>query len=73
MQEIYVEYHDLPTTIRGFSRETSEGYVIVINSRMSSDMQLRAYKHELEHIKNDDFNSHKSVDVIEALRHERSK
>jgi hypothetical protein len=43
---------------------------IVLNSRLSAEMQRKAYLHEIDHIKNDDLYSPLSADQIEAVRHE---
>ena len=69
MKAIFVEYHDLPTTIRGFTRENIDCYVIVINARMSEEMRRKTYRHELKHIENDDLASDKDIGIIETLRH----
>ena len=68
--DIYpVYYIDLPTTIKGFSRKTAEGYCIVLNARISSDAQIRAYLHEVEHIERGDFDAEDDADSIERRRH----
>lgn len=69
MKEIYIECCDLPTTIRGFTRETIDCYVIVLNARMSEEMQKQTYEHELLHIENDDLSKEESIGVIETERH----
>ncbi len=69
MKDIYIEYCNLPTTIRGFTRETIDCYVIVLNARMTEEMQRQTYKHELAHIANDDLNKEVSIGVIETERH----
>ena len=69
MKEIIVEYMDLPTTIRGFTRETVDCFVVVLNARMSGETQRRTYAHELKHIENDDLSKDTDIGIIEALRH----
>ena len=66
---IHVRLLDLPTSIRGFVRETAEGYTIVINSRMSSETQRKTYLHELEHIRRGDLDSLDDIDQIEKELH----
>ena len=61
-----VIYRDIPTALKAFTRENPDGsYTIVLNSRMSYDTQLRAYRHEIEHINNGDHDRSDSVDKIE--------
>ena len=66
---IHGELLDLPTTIRGFVRETIEGYTIVLNSRMSSETQRNTYQHELRHIMRGDLDSLDDIDRIEKEMH----
>lgn len=67
-----IQYCDLPTTVRSFVRPNHDGtYTIVINARLSNDIRLEAYNHELEHIKNGDFDYdiNSDVDQIELQAH----
>ena len=70
----------MPCTIHGFV--VSDGFdffTIVLNSRLSYEMQRQAYMHEVAHIENGDVTRMQDVnsdlledcgaDVIEALRH----
>ena len=42
---------DLPTTVKGFVYIDSAGIpVIVLNARMTREIQMRTYRHELKHI-----------------------
>ena len=59
---------DLPPTIHSFIKETDGFYTIVINSRLSREMQEKCYLHELEHLDNGDFEGG-DVDEIERIRH----
>lgn len=55
---------DLPGQIRGFTVEDSEGdYNIYLNARLNRAMQLRAYDHEIGHIKNGDFDRTDAAEV----------
>lgn len=48
---VRVLLQDLPCTVRGFVvNDDPDGYLIVVNSRLSIDQQRRAVKHELQHI-----------------------
>ena len=69
MKEIIVEYMDLPTTIRGFTKENVDCFVVVLNARMNEETQRRTYAHELRHIENDDLSKDTDIGIIEAQRH----
>lgn len=72
MSEINVFIIDFPygTTARETVTLNEDGsYSIFINARMSHEMQLKAYEHALDHIKNNDFYADRSVQEIEAERH----
>lgn len=53
-------------------KNEDDTYTILINARLSHDAQLRAYKHALSHIENNDFEK-QDVQKIEAIAHEISK
>lgn len=68
--EIYTYYVNMPTTIRSFVISNNDmSFTIMINARISSEQQLRAYKHELSHIQNGDYDKCCSVDLIEFYAH----
>lgn len=61
---------DLPHGIRGFTRKNEDGsYSIMINARLSSEMQIEVYDHEIRHIDSGDYDSVKKVDKLEYDRH----
>lgn len=62
---INVELMDLPTTIRGFVTKSVDDYTIVINSKMSAEMQKQTYRHELRHIERGDLDGSGDIDRIE--------
>lgn len=70
---IGVHLMDLPCTVRGYTLRNSDGsFSVVINARMSAEMQLRTYMHEVSHIEGDDFcicDEEMDVDLIEYKRH----
>lgn len=71
-EEYRIRLIDLPCPIRSFVKMDADGfYTIILNSRLSAEMQLKAYKHEIDHIKNDDLYSPLVADQIEEDRHER--
>lgn len=64
---------DMPTGIKGFVRHNNDdSYTIVINSRLSYDIQRECYKHEMAHLQQGDFD-HQELDVddIEVEAHGR--
>ena len=66
MDEVYTILLDLPTSIRGYTvRDRDGNYNICINARMSQENRIKAYKHELKHIKLGDFSKTGSADLIE--------
>lgn len=74
MEMIKVLMIDLPHTVRGltvyyFDDDGQAYYTILINSRLSAEMQCEAYDHEISHINNGDFDSMQEVDRIEYYRH----
>lgn len=70
MNELAARLIDLPTTIRAYTVQDTEGnYNIYVNARLSHEARLEAYKHEIKHIKNDDFSRQKSADLIEIYAH----
>ena len=67
---IFTYYIDLPTTIHSFVVYNNDmSFTILINAKIGSDQQLLAYKHEIEHIKNGDYDKHCSADLIELAAH----
>ena len=63
-------WQELPCKIKGFTVETDDGrYVITLNSRLSREQNLETYRHEIDHIKNNDFASSASASGLEFTRH----
>lgn len=51
MDDVIVRLLDLPYTVHGFtSMDSDRNYNVYINSKLSKEMQYRAYKHEIERI-----------------------
>ena len=60
----------MPTTIRGLTiYNNDDSFTIFINAKLNSEMQIKAYDHEMEHINNRDYDKMYSVDMLENLRH----
>lgn len=61
---------DLPHGVRGFTKKNKDGsYTIMINARLSSDMQIATYDHEIRHIENGDYDYKNDVGSLENERH----
>lgn len=70
MDDVFVRYFDLPGTIHSYVAKCKDGsYTIIINSRLSDEMQRLAYYHELKHINNGDYDKTCSADMIEIFAH----
>lgn len=62
---------DMPTRIRSYVvRCNGDTYTIVLNSKLSYEQNVVSYKHELQHIANNDFNKTNNVNFIEIHAHE---
>lgn len=55
MSDINVQFRDMPSRIRGFTRANPDmSYTIVLNSRLSYEMRMQTYYHEIQHIEGGD-------------------
>lgn len=55
MEENEVILEDLPTSVRGIVFLGDDGEpVIVVNSRLTREQNIRTFRHEKKHIKNDE-------------------
>lgn len=63
---VNVQLIDMPTSVKGHTVNNSDdSYTIFINSRINQEQRILAYKHELDHIKQDDFKK-SNVQSIES-------
>lgn len=61
---------NLPTTIAGYTVSNPDtSYTIVLNSRLTFERRMLAYKHELAHIKNGDYERKNDVNILEFYAH----
>lgn len=59
----------LPAAVRAFTVPDLNGdYDIIVNADLSDEAKLKAFKHELSHILNNDFEK-TDADSIEETRH----
>lgn len=67
---IFTYYADMPTTIRSFVVSNEDmSFTIIINAKIGRNQQIRAYKHEIDHIRNGDYDKQASADLIELFAH----
>ncbi|MDE5820690.1 MAG: hypothetical protein K2N41_10820 [Lachnospiraceae bacterium] len=67
---VFTYYMDMPTTIRSFVVSNNDtSFTIIINAKIGKDQQLRAYRHEINHIKNGDYDNKRPVNLIELSAH----
>lgn len=68
MDDIYVYTVDLPRHIDEMVTPCFGGYTVYLSSRLDEAQRLKAYKHALRHIENNDFDR-TDVQQIEAEAH----
>lgn len=59
---------DLPPTIRGFTVQGTDFATIVLNARLNHETQLKAYEHEIDHMRRDDFRK-TDAQAVETAAH----
>lgn len=70
MSEPKIILYDLPCSIRGFVKKTADNYVIVLNSRLNREQNLKTIEHELEHIELNHFGTDVDINEMELEMHE---
>ena len=60
---------NLPCDCRGCVVQTDDEPCIVLNARLSYEMNVQSYKHEMRHIKNNDLLCDENINVIETECH----
>lgn len=74
MEDVFVRYMGLPTTVRSFVVANKDmTYTVILNCKLSHEQNLISYQHELTHILQGDYEKKCSVDLIEINAHEFSK
>lgn len=69
IQDVNVIEANLPTSISAYVSANPDGtHTIVLNARLTWERKRQAYLHELNHIKNGDY-ERKSADRIEMFAH----
>ena len=73
MEDVFVRYMELPSTIRSFVVANKDmTYTIILNCKLSHEQNLISYQHELDHILRGDYERKCSVDLIEINAHTES-
>lgn len=66
--DYFVYYEKLPWAIRGMVTPNEDStFTIVLNSRYPELQRLKAYRHEKDHIENEDFYNCLPVEMVEDL------
>lgn len=63
-----IVYENLPCRIKGFVTENLGFFTIVVNLRHSAQIQEETIRHELEHIRNGDFERFCVDDIENDMR-----
>lgn len=66
--DVFVYEVYIPFKIRGMTVPCADGYTVYLNSKLSEEQRLKAYKHELEHIDNGDYDKI-NAGLIEIYAH----
>ena len=70
LNDIFVSLVELPGTVRSFViAHADQTYTVVLNSKLSQEQHLLSYQHEVDHIKNGDYDKKCGVDLIEISAH----
>lgn len=69
MDNVYVYLTKLPPRVAEFVAVGPDGYSVYIDSDLTDEARLAAYKHALRHIERDDF-SGEDVQKIEKAAHD---
>ena len=72
MDDIFVYFVPLPSSIHEMVTPCADGYTIYIADWLDQDHRIKAYEHALAHIRNNDFEKD-NVQEIEMVAHGLSK
>jgi len=64
---------EMPIRIKSYVVRKDDWYTICINEALSPDARMKAYRHELDHIEQGDFDSDESTGLIEIRAHEKDR
>ena len=66
---VRVTLAELPPMIHAFTAVRDDFYTIVLNAKLSYEMQVEAYWHEIGHIQRGDYDKQCSAEMIEGFAH----
>lgn len=70
VQDVNTVLMNMPGTIAAYTIANADmSYTIVLNARLCHERLLQAYRHEINHIENGDYDKQCSVDLIEGHAH----
>ena len=69
--QINIRIMPLPGKIQSFVVYKDDFYTIVVNECLNQNARMRAYRHELDHIENGDFESDLPTGMIEIRAHKK--
>ena len=67
-EDVFVRCIKMPQKVKGFTLPGEDGYSVYINEALDRAGRIRAYRHELEHINNQDYEK-SDVQMIERDVH----
>jgi len=71
--DVNVVFLDMPVSIPGFVKANPDTtYTIILNARHTQERRMRAYRHEMNHIINGDYDQLRDADVLEISNHKNS-
>lgn len=69
VSDVFTCIEELPPSIAGYTvSNPDDTYTIILNSRVTRERQLEAYRHELRHIRESDFEK-EYVQEVETIAH----
>ena len=71
MYSIYVYSTKLPPKIKEMVTPCEDGYTVYIKSDLDSYQRMKAFRHAVTHIRNDDFNND-DIQDIENVAHKET-
>ena len=68
MNDTYISFIWLPSRVHAITVPDADGnYIVFVNQNLCFNQQEKAIKHELEHIKNGDFENFADVEYLEEI------
>ena len=65
MGEVYIRGVELPPKIKGSVIKREDDFIVLVNTLLTEECQMKAVKHELDHVIEDHFYDEKPVVVNE--------